>query len=239
VIAIPELDPVVDAEADDGNPFAGGNISSEGSAASDAGQFDRKPCPHCGEMIIKAAAKCRFCGEVFDPTLKRKSGSKRRRSFDDDDDDVPSYPTADLGKRFLGALTDGLASVVFCAPGFGLMLAAGGPDEIDNGSPMAVAGIILLMLGGLALFVVQLYLLINRSQSIGKYIMKTQIFDYETDTPAGFTKTFLLRALVNGLIGGIPCIGPIYSLLDILFIFVDEHRCLHDQLAGTYVVDIS
>ncbi len=239
VIAIPEPDDVVDAEADD-NPFAGGNISSVGSVVKDEGQFDRKPCPACGEMIVKAAAKCRYCGEVFDPTLKRQSRTRRRRSSGyDDDDDVGSFPTADLGKRFLGAMADGLASIVFIAPGFGLMLASGGPDEIDKGSPVAIAGIILIMLGALALVVVQLYLLIKRSQSIGKYVMNIQIFDYETDTPASFTKTFLLRGVVNSLIGGIPCVGPIYSLVDILCIFGEEHRCLHDQLAGTYVVDIS
>ncbi len=239
VIAIPEVEDVVDAEAEDDNPFTKGNLSSSGKAVSDDDSFDRKPCPACGERIVKSAAKCRYCGEIFDATLKRSSRSKRGKSSRFDDDDGPSYPTADLGKRFLGALTDGFASIIFVGPGLGMMFASGGPDEIDKGSPLAVAGILLMMLGGLALFIVQLFLLINRSQSIGKYFMNTQIFDYETDMPAGFTKTFLLRGLVNGLIGAIPCAGPIYSLLDPLFIFGEEHRCLHDQLAGTYVVDIS
>lgn len=38
----------------------------------------RRPCPMCGEMIVASAAKCRFCGEVFDSTLKkvRKGGKK-------------------------------------------------------------------------------------------------------------------------------------------------------------------
>jgi len=31
---------------------------------------DRKPCPMCGEMILKTAAKCRYCGEVFDPAMR-------------------------------------------------------------------------------------------------------------------------------------------------------------------------
>jgi predicted RNA-binding Zn-ribbon protein involved in translation (DUF1610 family) len=35
----------------------------------------RKPCPMCGEMILQDAAKCRFCGEIFDPEL-RKSQKK-------------------------------------------------------------------------------------------------------------------------------------------------------------------
>ncbi|HKB42381.1 MAG TPA: hypothetical protein VKD72_38500 [Gemmataceae bacterium] len=33
----------------------------------------RRPCPMCGEMIIASAVKCRFCGEIFDPTLRRRS----------------------------------------------------------------------------------------------------------------------------------------------------------------------
>ncbi len=33
----------------------------------------------CGEMILTTAAKCRYCGEVFDSTLKKtkKSGGKK------------------------------------------------------------------------------------------------------------------------------------------------------------------
>lgn len=30
----------------------------------------RRPCPMCGEMILANAVKCRFCGEVFDETLR-------------------------------------------------------------------------------------------------------------------------------------------------------------------------
>jgi uncharacterized RDD family membrane protein YckC/predicted RNA-binding Zn-ribbon protein involved in translation (DUF1610 family) len=242
VIEIPVPADVMDAEAADDHPFAIGQTSSAGDVSSDGGKYDRKPCPACGEMIVKSAAKCRFCGEIFDPDFKTRSKSNRRSSSRDDfedDDDVDRYPTADLGKRFLAVLADGLATFLFIAPGVGLMLAGGGPDELEQGSPVAIAGLVLFLLGGLALVIVHLYLLINRSQSIGKYFMNIQIFDYETDTPASFTKTFLLRGVVNGLIGYIPCVGWIYFLIDPLFIFGDEHRCLHDQLAGTYVVDIS
>jgi hypothetical protein len=30
----------------------------------------RRPCPACGELIAPAAVKCRFCGEIFDASLK-------------------------------------------------------------------------------------------------------------------------------------------------------------------------
>ncbi len=35
----------------------------------------------CGEMIVATAAKCRFCGEVFDPTIKKlKKGGKGKKA---------------------------------------------------------------------------------------------------------------------------------------------------------------
>jgi len=52
----------------DGMPGAG---TSQPSAASTMpGQEPaRRPCPTCGELIIATAAKCRFCGAVFDARL--------------------------------------------------------------------------------------------------------------------------------------------------------------------------
>lgn len=44
---------------------------------------NRKPCPMCGEMIVTGAAKCRYCGEVFDRKLaKLKGGRKKRGNVD-------------------------------------------------------------------------------------------------------------------------------------------------------------
>jgi hypothetical protein len=40
----------------------------------------KKPCPMCGETILASAVKCRFCGEVLDPKLKKGRSKKRRKS---------------------------------------------------------------------------------------------------------------------------------------------------------------
>jgi hypothetical protein len=48
---------------------AGGGRASEGDEWE-----DRRPCPMCGEMILTRAVKCRFCGEVFDPVIRRSHG---------------------------------------------------------------------------------------------------------------------------------------------------------------------
>jgi predicted RNA-binding Zn-ribbon protein involved in translation (DUF1610 family) len=42
---------------------------------------DRIPCPACGEMIKANAVKCRFCGEIFDETLRR---AEKKRSGGED-----------------------------------------------------------------------------------------------------------------------------------------------------------
>jgi uncharacterized RDD family membrane protein YckC len=47
-----------------------------------------------------------------------------------------------------------------------------------------------------------------------------------------------LRIIVNGIPGALPCIGPFYSLADILCIFREDRRCLHDHIAGTKVVQV-
>lgn len=219
LLTIPSLETEPEPEIYDAEDAVDSDSGSEMDELSDA-PAGKIPCPMCGEMKSRRAKVCPWCGEG---STKKKQGK---------------YPLAGPGKRLLGALADFLAACVFIGPGLVLFLASGGPDG-DTNSPLFPMGVILIVLGALALLIVQLYLLINRSQSIGKYLVKTQIFDYETRTPAGFVKTFLLRGVVNQMIGSIPCVGPIYGLVDPLFVFSEEHRCLHDQIAGTYVVDIS
>ncbi len=39
----------------------------------------------CGEMIVATAAKCRYCGEIFDPALKKAKKKKTSRGGDEAD----------------------------------------------------------------------------------------------------------------------------------------------------------
>jgi len=41
-----------------------------------------------------------------------------------------------------------------------------------------------------------------------------------------------------GLIGIIPAIGGIIQIVNILFIFRDDRKCIHDLIAGTVVVSV-
>ena len=67
-------------------PPPGGAFSDDELAgAPPAGGQERRPCPACGEMIVRDAVKCRFCGEVFDPVL-RKQVQNAQKGFTEADE---------------------------------------------------------------------------------------------------------------------------------------------------------
>ncbi len=143
------------------------------------------------------------------------------------------HELASLGDRFLGALADGFIGVFFVGPGYALIFLDNNPN---NPGPMFTAGIGAVVIGALALLGLQIYFLATSSQTIGKKIVGTQMVMEATGVPAGLVNTIVLRGIVNGIIGAIPCVGAIYSLADILFIFGADRRCLHDRIAGTIVI---
>jgi len=57
------------------------------------------------------------------------------------------------------------------------------------------------------------------------------------DGQPGFVHAWLLRAFLPGVIEAVPYVGGLFGLIDILFIFGDERRCIHDLMAGTKVVE--
>jgi predicted Zn finger-like uncharacterized protein len=79
---------IVDAEID-ATGTTSENLNREAASDDPAAAADRKPCPMCGEMIVRDAVKCRFCGEVLDRSMVgmlgggsdlRDPGWKRTRS---------------------------------------------------------------------------------------------------------------------------------------------------------------
>jgi DNA-directed RNA polymerase subunit M/transcription elongation factor TFIIS len=73
------------ADLDDDKPYNVAGTPPPTESADDG----RRPCPMCGEMIVATAAKCRYCGEVFDPTLKKaKSKKKKKKRYDAEDESL-------------------------------------------------------------------------------------------------------------------------------------------------------
>lgn len=80
-------------------------------------------------------------------------------------------------------------------------------------------------------------LLATRGQTVGKKLVGVQIVDAPTRQIVPVWKSFGLRIVVIQAITSVPLVGAIFGLLDVLFIFGERRRCLHDLLAGTIVVD--
>jgi len=103
----------------------------------------RRPCPECGEMIVAGAAKCRFCGAVFDPRLRRTSMNQGQ-----------SYQGFATTSMVLGILAlptfcfgivFGIVAIIFAA------IAKSGMNKSKNyeGKTMATAGMIMGVLGAI------------------------------------------------------------------------------------------
>lgn len=189
-----------------------------------------------GQVVAAAAAEAVVASEVnpyAPPTVQQSYRSEAA---------VTGAPLATLGQRLGGALLDGLTMLVAFVPmimaiGSTAFLAAAqgqepSPESLEPN--MGLIGFSGLMF--LVLLVINLVWLIKRGQSIGKRIVGTRIVALESDANPGGVKTVLLRGIVSGIIGAVPGLGGIYSLVDILFIFGKERRCLHDMIAGTRVV---
>jgi uncharacterized RDD family membrane protein YckC len=215
-------------------------------------------CPHC-RREQPMSFKCRFCGEALTtqyPPPRRAAAPATELAATDPGDDVNPYtapatsepapldsfsPDAALagrGARLAAHFLDGLLAVACMLPGMALLLMMPSGDAQSSASTgLALFGILLVAVGGIGLLIYQLRLLAREGQTWGKMKMSIRIVRHDSGEIPGLGRTLGLRMFVNGLIGSIPLLGPIYSLTDILFIFGEERRCLHDHLAGTKVVE--
>jgi uncharacterized RDD family membrane protein YckC len=146
---------------------------------------------------------------------------------------------ADRWARLGAALIDGAVMLVIMVP----LMFMGGYWEVafeagrSGGFGLMPLGTTLLWAAiGFVLFVlVQGYPLHATAQTWGKKLLSIRIVDLQGRQPS-LVDLLLKRYLPTHAIANIPCLGSIYVLVDVLMIFRDDRRCLHDLIAGTRVV---
>jgi len=150
------------------------------------------------------------------------------------DIDVPvEAELASRGARLLGAILDGVIAMLIIFPIFFLV---GFFEAMSSGQLTPATSIWMGVIGMGIFLLINGYLLANYGQTVGKRIVGTQIVDYQNSRILSLGKIFLLRYLPFWVVGQIPLIGGIISLVNPLFIFGSERRCLHDYVAGTKVI---
>jgi len=89
--------------------------------------------------------------------------------------------------------------------------------------------------GFIAFSLIHSYLLHVGGQTIGKKALGIKIVSVSHENVPVF-KILGLRYLPISLVSIIPILGQILPLVDVLFIFRDDRRCVHDLIAGTCVI---
>lgn len=160
------------------------------------------------------------------------------------EDQIP----AGRGTRLAAQLVQGMLLGVPLILGFALFSVFEGlGSALDSGftsgfgdNPAGVLALLLLGVLGMGYYLLYigmtLYLLHTRGQSIGKYLFGIQIVDHLSGGVPPLWRIVVLRYLVGWVIGMIPVLSTLYGLLDPLFIFGADHRCIHDHIAGTRVI---
>jgi len=135
--------------------------------------------------------------------------------------------SASRASRLGAFLLDGILGIVVLLP---LMMSV---TIFEPRSKAAESTFFLSFFSVIALGIYQMVLLSRDGQSLGKKAMKVRIVRFDDGGNPGFTEAVGFRLLVNGLLWMVPG----YALLDIMYIFSTEKRCLHDRIAGTKVVE--
>lgn len=97
-----------------------------------------------------------------------------------------------------------------------------------------------VLYGVLSVFVfaiINYKLLVTNGQTIGKKVLKIRIVDEQSGKLAS-GNALLARYSFYFLVVYIPFIGWLISLVNALFIFGDEKKCIHDKIARTIVVKL-
>lgn len=140
---------------------------------------------------------------------------------------------ATLGARFAGAFIDGVAAAIIVVP---YMTMSGYWESARTGN-VGMSDLLEMALIGMLIFLaLHGYLLSRYGQTIGKRLVGTRIVSASDGTLLPLGKIFGLRMVPIQLGSLIPGIGNFVGLIDVVFIFRNDRRCLHDFIAGTKVV---
>jgi uncharacterized RDD family membrane protein YckC len=148
-----------------------------------------------------------------------------------------AFNNASRWARLGAALLDSLLYFLAMIPGVFLGIAMGLFENKNQNGEVDPTLLVLIYGSLLVMAMVQWVFVSQRGQTLGKMAVGIRIVDFQSGANPGFVRAVILRVWVPAFIGFIPCAGPIFGLVDPLWIFGEESRCLHDFIAQTRVVN--
>ena len=150
------------------------------------------------------------------------------------------FPLATRWQRLAGSLVDAFTLVFMVVPmsyGASFLIESAYPEVYYASSQtiFIVEETLAMVLISIAFLALNGYLLANRGQTLGKYVVGTRIVA-DDNSAVSFLRLFFLRYFLVWSITIIPTLGNLFSLVNSLAIFRDNRKCLHDNFAGTKVV---
>lgn len=106
------------------------------------------------------------------------------------------------------------------------------PFLASNNEGVIAAGVGLALVAALGLGIYQWVLIAQSGQSLGKKWTGIKIVKVD-GSDVDFMSGVILR---NWVIGAINAVVGIVGIVDVLMIFAEDRRCLHDHIAGTKVI---
>lgn len=147
-----------------------------------------------------------------------------------------SMELAKRSSRLFAAIIDGLIGLAFSIPFILLAGPALGYVFAQPQHPGMQYMVVSSLYGFFMFSLLHGYFLHTNGQTIGKKALGIRIVTLENDK-ASLSRLLGRRYLPISIIPLIPVIGPLFSIVDILFIFRKDRRCVHDFIAGTRVIN--
>ncbi len=146
-----------------------------------------------------------------------------KAALEDVQHDAPDY--ASRWQRLGGSIIDSV--ILFATVMLGFMMAS------QSHNVAATSGV-LVVIGALVVSGINLRLLYLHGATLGKRAVKIRIVRAD-GTRASLARLVFLRGLPQWIVSVIPYVN-LLGFVDILFIFGNERRCLHDYVADTIVI---
>lgn len=174
-------------------------------------------CARCGTFVCASCGTTRNDGQLSCPAC---------------DERAPRLELATLGDRFWANLVDNF-TVMF--PG---LLALAVSAVIENPARTDVSIAVLALGGLLSIGALGFQLsLVRHGQSVGKKMRRIRV-ERKDGSPASFSRIVFLRNVVPLIVRYAVPFGGLLAFVDVVMIFGQDRRCLHDLIADTRVVKV-